>query len=264
MKKLLLILSVIPFLFACNSSETTSETTTSEPIAQDESHIQIDDHNSRNALDWQGMYNGILPCADCEGIRMTLALQDGRYKMARTYLGKDGSSTHLEGDFTWSEDGSTITLLGEENAPAQYKVGENRLIQLDMEGNPITGSLADKYVLTKVNSPILDITWELSELDGKPVEVEGIKPFNLLFDTAFGVAGGFAGCNGFSGEFQIKEQELEIFGVFRTEMACEPAVMKIESGYLKALEEVDNFVLEDDTLILKTGNTVLAKLLKEK
>lgn len=263
MKKLFLIFTVITFLFACNSSEKRSQETISEPIVPDENHVQVDDHNSRNALDWQGMYNGILPCADCEGIRMTLALQDGKYRMTRTYLGKDASSTHLEGDFTWSEDGSTITLLGVGDASAQYKVGENKLIQLDMEGNLITSQLSDSYVLMKVNSPILDITWKLSELDGKAVEIEGIKPFNLLFDTAIGAARGFAGCNGFSGEFRIKEQELELFGVFRTEMACEPAVMEIESGYLKALEEVDSFVLENDTLVLKTGTTVLAKLLKE-
>src|SRR5690554_1476764 len=134
MKKLFIIFSVITFLFGCNSSEKSSEETISEPIIQDESHVQVDDHNSRTALDWQGMYYGVLPCADCEGIRMTLALQDGKYKMARTYLGRDVSSMHIEGDFTWSEDGSTITLLGEENAPTLYKVGENKLSQLDMEG----------------------------------------------------------------------------------------------------------------------------------
>lgn len=263
MKKSLLILAIIPFIFACNNSETASETTRSDSIVQDENTISVDDHNSQIALDWQGMYNGILPCADCEGIRMTLALQEGKYKMARTYLGKDGSSTHLEGDFTWSEDGSTITLLGEENAPAQYKVGENRLIQLDTEGNPITGVLADKYVLTKVNSPILDITWRLSELNGKMVDTEGQKPLNLVFDTTIGAARGSAGCNGFSAEFELKDQELQIFGVFRTEMACDPAIMDIERAYITALEDVDSFVLENDTLVLKTGNNVLAKFSKE-
>jgi hypothetical protein len=33
--------------------------------------------------------------------------------------------------------------------PSKYKVGENRLIQLDMQGKPITGALADKFVLKK-------------------------------------------------------------------------------------------------------------------
>src|SRR5690606_41483708 len=104
----------------------------------------------------------------------------GKCRMWRTYLGIDASSPHLEGDFTWAEDGSAITLLGVGDASAQYKVGENKLIQLDMEGNLITSQLSDSYVLMKVNSPILDITWKLSELDGKAVEIEGIKPFNLL------------------------------------------------------------------------------------
>src|SRR5690606_3065535 len=105
------------------------------------------------------------PCADCEGIRITLALQKDTYRLTRTYLVKDSFSNHSEGEFTWSEDGSTITLSGVKNTPAQYKVGENKLFQLDMEGNLITGTLADRYILTKASSPILDITWKLIELD---------------------------------------------------------------------------------------------------
>ena len=262
MKKLFLLLTSAIFLFACNSTDKTSGTA-NEPVVQDVDHVQIDDHNSRNALDWQGMYNGVLPCADCEGIRMTLALQDGKYKMARTYLGRDVSSMHSEGDFTWSDDGSTITLVGVEDGPTQYKVGENRLIQFDMEGNPITGPLADSYVLTKVNSPILDITWNLTALDGEGVEVKGAKPLSLLFDINIGIARGFAGCNGFSAEFGLKEQELQIYGVFHTELGCDPSVMDIEKRYIKALEEVENYVLEGNTLFLKAGNTVLAKFSRE-
>jgi hypothetical protein len=47
-----------------------------------------------------------------------------------------------------------------------------------------------------------------------------------------------------------------------TELDC-PAVMKIENGYLNALEEVDSFALEGSHLVLKKGNAVLAKLVKE-
>ena len=263
MKNLLLILTTITFLLACNSSEKPSQETASEAIVQDENHFQYDDHNSRDALDWQGMYSGVLPCADCEGIRVTLALQDGKYRMTRTYLVKDSFSRHSEGEFAWSEDGSTIMLLNKEDAPVQYKVGENKLIQLDMVGNPITGSLADHYVLTKANSPILDISWKLSELDGKVVEIKGIKPFNLLFDTVTGTARGFAGCNGFSGEFEVKEEKLQIFGVFHTEMGCEISIINIEEKYISVLEEVDSFAVEEGVLVLKKGSVILAKLVKE-
>jgi NlpE N-terminal domain len=45
--------------------------------------------------------------------------------------------------------GSIITLTGIKNKPNEYFVGENKLIQLDIDGNKITGSLADKYILKK-------------------------------------------------------------------------------------------------------------------
>jgi len=34
-------------------------------------------------------------------------------------------------------------------APDSYHVGENRLIQLDMQGERITGALAERYVLDR-------------------------------------------------------------------------------------------------------------------
>ena len=47
-------------------------------------------HNSENALDWPGVYRGMIPCADCEGIKMQLRLtQDGTYQLASLYQGKD-------------------------------------------------------------------------------------------------------------------------------------------------------------------------------
>lgn len=262
MKKSLLVFVVIPFLFACNSAERSTQKMDST-LVEDGSTYPPDDHNSRNSVDWQGMYSGTLPCADCEGIRMTLTLQDSTYRMIQTYLVKDSFSRHSEGKFNWSDDGSTVRLLGVKDAPDQYKVGENKLIQLDGEGNLIKGTLADLYILTKASSPILDITWKLSELDGKLVEVKGIKPFNLIFDTTIGFVQGYAGCNGISGEFTVKGDSLHLFGLFRTEMACEPLVMDIESGYIKALEELDGFALEEDVLLLKKGSIVLAKLVKE-
>jgi uncharacterized lipoprotein NlpE involved in copper resistance len=48
-----------------------------------------DMHDSRNALDWPGVYKGVLPCADCEGIETRLSLQrDGDFERTTRYLGK--------------------------------------------------------------------------------------------------------------------------------------------------------------------------------
>ena len=109
-----------------------------------------DGHNSSNSLDVAGEYKGTLPCADCEGIDIKITLtKDKSYVKQTKYLGKDGRVFEEKGYYTWNSDGNTITLSGIKNAPNQYFVGENELIQLDMQRNQIIGDLADKYVLRK-------------------------------------------------------------------------------------------------------------------
>jgi uncharacterized lipoprotein NlpE involved in copper resistance len=108
-------------------------------------------HSSQNSLDWQGIYEGTIPCADCEGINVQITLnEDGTYQATYLYRGKIKENTPLKvsGKFEWNESGSNIKL-DSKDIPPYYKVGENRLIQLDMAGKAITGELADMYILTK-------------------------------------------------------------------------------------------------------------------
>lgn len=106
--------------------------------------------NSRNALDWNGVYGGTIPCADCEGIETVITLNpDNTYRKVSTYLKGDKKDTFVEaGEFSWSTDGGNI-VVSSGNQKHLYKVGENRLIMLDMEGKEITGPNADKYILIK-------------------------------------------------------------------------------------------------------------------
>ncbi|WP_103663678.1 copper resistance protein NlpE [Gracilimonas amylolytica] len=109
-----------------------------------------DDHTSQNALDWYGSYSGLLPCASCEGIKTTLVLNaNGSYSLTLNYLGESEPNTfETQGSFSWNEAGNTITLENKE-APNQYYVGENYIAKLDMEGNRVTGDLANMYILQK-------------------------------------------------------------------------------------------------------------------
>lgn len=113
--------------------------------------VSIDTHNSQNSIDWQGTYKGITPCADCEGIETEITLNENlSYVMKTKYLGKgDGKIFEEKGNFVWDKSGGSITLKGLKDRLSNYKVGENRLIQLDMNGTIISGALAEKYVLAK-------------------------------------------------------------------------------------------------------------------
>ena len=47
-------------------------------------------HNSRNSLNWAGVYAGTLPCADCPGIQTRLTLgNDGTFEKQSRYLDRD-------------------------------------------------------------------------------------------------------------------------------------------------------------------------------
>lgn len=133
-----------------NAGETYADVTNTTGVPASTQVVPIDTtHNSRSSLDYQGTYRGVLPCADCEGIRTEITLRGDNYTLKRTYLGKSGNNTYeSSGTYSWNATGNMITLSKEEK-PNQYRVGENTLYHLDMNGNMITGDLSDKYILRK-------------------------------------------------------------------------------------------------------------------
>lgn len=148
--KLIITICVSFFFLNCKKGTTETEIKT-DSIVEVALESPIVSHNSQNSLDWQGTYKGVTPCADCEGIETKIILNaDLTFTLETKYLGKGDVKVFQEtGSFVWDKTGGIIKLEGLKGRPAQYKVGENQLIQLDMEGNVITGSLAEKYVLTK-------------------------------------------------------------------------------------------------------------------
>ncbi|MCB0670100.1 MAG: copper resistance protein NlpE N-terminal domain-containing protein [Saprospiraceae bacterium] len=113
-----------------------------------------DGHVSRNSLDWSGLYQGIFPCADCEGIETIVQLFNNEsYELAQKYLGKDSTVFRYEGSFEWDKAGNKIILetRNSDTNNLMFQVGENQLTKLDIHGQKIVGELANNYILKKVN-----------------------------------------------------------------------------------------------------------------
>ncbi len=108
-------------------------------------------HHAQNSLDWPGIYYGFLPCDDCHGIKTTLALnKNNSYLLITQYVGKSEKEITEKGKFTSGNKINTLVLTPRNSsAPRQYLVDENRLIQLDDNGNRISGKLAERYILRK-------------------------------------------------------------------------------------------------------------------
>jgi uncharacterized lipoprotein NlpE involved in copper resistance len=152
-KYVLLFVALIVFSVACNNdSKQETAKGSAEVMVEDTTAVPRpapDGASAKNSLDVLGIYKGVIPCADCEGIETIISLQsDSIYTVATTYLGKQEKAITAKGKWNWV-DGFTIALNGITNAPNKYFVGENKLMQLDMNGQKITGELAAKYHLTK-------------------------------------------------------------------------------------------------------------------
>lgn len=149
MKKTLLITAALGlFITSCSKKETTEVVVTEPTVTVTDSTALDTAHNSKNSLDWSGTYEGVLPCADCEGIKNTLTISDdNNFHLTQEYINKN-FSVKDSGTFTWDANGANITLNSKDNE-FNYKVGENRLIQLDLEGKEIDGALKDHYILIK-------------------------------------------------------------------------------------------------------------------
>jgi heat shock protein HslJ len=235
----LLLLAGIVFL-QCNTPSPATHKNTTDTA-----------HNSQNALDWDGIYRGVLPCADCAGIQTTLYLnRDLSFLKKTKYLGKPDPAFELSGKFTWNTAGNTITL-NDAGQTVSYFVGENTLTQLDRSGSKITGNLAPNYILSKSSYAILERYWKLVELNGKPVLVDSTfikEPHIMLKDQGSSVVG-HGGCNGFSGTFEIGPLDRITFSkMIATEMACPQ--LDLESQFLNALQLADNFTISADNLVL--------------
>ena len=149
MKKLVLILAVTTLVLSgCKSGEK-HEMVFDGPI--ETLSPKPDSHTSKTSLDWAGIYEGITPCADCDGIKTTVDLKtDKTFAMSQSYLGKPGGENSFKesGDFTWDEDGASV-ILETSNLVIRFQVGENELTLLDMSGNVESKKLGNFYILKK-------------------------------------------------------------------------------------------------------------------
>lgn len=149
-KTLFFVLIAMAMSFvACNR---TNSDRTAKDVRMDnprDENVLADGTAAQSAADYVGTYEGVLPCASCEGIETTVVLRsDSTYVITTNYLGEESSNFEEEGNFTISM-GNIVTLEGITGGSNKYLIGENQLKHLDMEGNEITGALAEKYVLKR-------------------------------------------------------------------------------------------------------------------
>ena len=128
MKKALLLVSLPLLLAACNttSHQQGGNSKLTDPFQTHSGLVNpsADNGNVRqpntlahgdtpeNALDWAGVYQGVYPCADCEGIQISLTLnQNYRYVLVEQYLknGQVSAPRTSTGEFRF--DGNALSYI---------------------------------------------------------------------------------------------------------------------------------------------------------
>lgn len=105
-----------------------------------------DMHTAETSLDYFGEYKGTTPAADCPGIKQTLILnKDHTFTLNMIYIDREGADFTESG--TFEIEGNIITTKSAKGQPSYYKVEEGRILMLMADKQPITGALAEHYVL---------------------------------------------------------------------------------------------------------------------
>lgn len=133
-------------LVSCKSGNKNTEETETDTMENSEMTTTVEEPKS---FEKAGVYFGVVPCADCSGIEVTVELMsDQTYKLTEVYQEKEDGRFETSGTIIWNPETNMITLGEGENTQMFLFEGDN-LIMLDKDGNKITGELADKYVLNK-------------------------------------------------------------------------------------------------------------------
>lgn len=203
---------------------------------------------------WEGIYHGIVPCADCEGIEKVLILnQDSTYTIKSKYLGEENNMFEENGTIIPENNGKKARLLSsnDNNQPATWIEKENgKIILLDLDGKRVTGQLATNYELTKIENSLIEKNWTLTALNGREIQKEQFAkvPFIRMNYIDQRVTGN-GSCNNFFGTYTLFEEDgILLSRMGSTMMACPNMVL--EGEYLKALESVERFKIEGNKLSL--------------
>ena len=232
------LLLVVALLGACSGDK-------SQPPAETGA---VDMHNSRNSLDWSGVYEGIVACQDCPGTQMRLTLgQDGSFELSRRALVRGAAPASAKGQFTWQPDGNTIVLDANGGAHG-FAVGEGRVIVLNSDGSRPDAAGASLLRLapvqpdarTGLTEMLVDHRWTLSSATGagnQPMASlfpSADRPFVFSFDgSRLAVTGG---CNGLRGGYQLGADGLLTLGqLASTQMACDPPLMAADKALASLL-----------------------------
>ena len=123
-----------------------------------------------------GFYQGVLPCADCQGIRHTLLLKDsGRFKLEEFVMGKDMFPEKLEGRWTRQDD--SLRLQANQQIIATYFVTKDTLKLGYRQGRAMADVRSKNYAVARQPNAATNPAWKGKFNSGVDFYGIGNEPF---------------------------------------------------------------------------------------
>lgn len=141
MKNICLFLLTAATLFACNHPDKNTGTTEIMTSSANSNSVTADTMPGMTGtpLKLNGTFNGTIPCADCEGIEITLAFADSTYELTSVYKrGNSLPNIHTEkGSYMVHPDGKIMLMQKSAHKQMYQPVGNDTLKMLDGSGKVI-------------------------------------------------------------------------------------------------------------------------------
>ena len=127
-------------------------------------------------------------------------------------------------------------------------------------GMALTSMLAcmpEKGALNASSGPadLENVEWTLTELEGAPLPAASRPAPTLKLSSKERRASGFAGCNRFTGGYELVDERLRFTGVATTRMACPDPTP--ETALLETLADTASWKVTGRTLELADANAVV-------
>lgn len=199
-----------------------------------------------------GIYKGELPCKDCESVETELKItSNNAYELVQKFNGKKLKVLNSKGTFVWDSTGTQLIL--DDSLGSKIQVMGDAIVYLNPQGKPINDELLEKYKLIKQSFSLENTKWRLVKYRGMEITDSLSKVTPTLFLNADdNSVSGTSSCNNFRGTYATDgTYKFNVSGVIATKKACLDANMETE--FLAALNNVDNFILKGNRLLLNKG-----------
>jgi heat shock protein HslJ len=113
------------------------------------------------------------------------------------------------------------------------------------------------------DSPSLEGQWRLVSYGSASAQIPAAPDVETSIEFKDGQMSGNVGCNGFGGEYTVDGDTITFGPIMSTMMFCE-AVAVQESSTLAVFQETASFVLDGDTLTIKSTDGTMSIVLARK